>query len=195
MRMFPVAASASALLAICLMQVGHVSAAGQEAVPDHQKPVLGYQDPQTGVFHRLSTVVPEAVTAPITGTITVTLHIMLKTAVPSGGKVACTAIVLASYSSAAGTTYYDEIAEDFATVSGTTATCVVSIPHSWQFPAPSTSDVESLTGSYSAEIINPAATTNTLVPLLRESSSSFVSKSGANIFATAPSTFSANVTL
>lgn len=195
MRIFPVVASASALLAISLMQAGHVSAAGQEASPSSQKPVLGYQDPKTGVFHHQSTVIPEAVTAPIAGTITLTLHITLKTVLATGSKVACTSVVTASYTGISGSTFYDESAEAFATVSGTTATCVVSIPHSWQFPAPVGTDVEALTGSYSAEIVNPAATTTTVLPLERQSVSGFLSLQGANIFATAPSTFSVNVTL
>ncbi len=195
MRIFPVVASASALMALSLMQTGHVSAAGQEAVPSHRQPVLGYQDPKTGIFHQLSTVVPEAVVAPVTGTLTLTLHITLKTALASGSKVACTSVVTASYTSATGSTFYDESAEAFASVSGSTATCVVAIPHSWQFPAPVSTDIETLTGSYTAEIVNPAATTTTVLPLERQSSSTFVSLHGANIFATAPTTFSANVTL
>ena len=195
MRIFPIVASVSALMALSLMQAGHVSAAGQEAIPSQHNPLLGYQDPKTGIFHQHSTVIPEAVVAPVTGTITLTLHITLKTALASGSKVACTQVVTASYSSATGTTFYDESAEAFASVSGTTATCVVSIPHSWQFPAPVSTDVETLTGEYTAEIVNPAATTTTVLPLERQSSSSFVSLHGANIFATAPTTYTANVTL
>ena len=195
MRIFPVVAIASAILALSLMQAGHVSAAGQEDSPTPHKPVLGYQDPKTGVFHQQSTVIPEAVTAPIAGTITLTLHITLKTALAAGSKVACTSVVTASYTTAAGSTFYDESAEAFASVSGATATCAVSIPHSWQFPAPVSTDVEALTGTYTAEIVNPGATTTTVLPLERQSSSGFVSLHGANIFATAPSTYSANVTL
>jgi len=194
MRILPAAAVATAFLPFCLMPVGHVSAAGQEAVPVAPHHVLGYQDSQTGAFHPLQMVVPEAVTAPIAGTITLTLHITLKTAVAAGSKVACSGSVDASFSSVTGSTAYFETAAAFASVSGSTATCIVTIPHSWQFPAKTATDIEILSGSYSAEIINPTAVQATQV-LVRESSSNFVSLTGNNIFATAPSTFSVNVTL
>ncbi len=157
--------------------------------------VLGYQDSQTGAFHPLQMVVPEAVTAPIAGTITLTLHITLKTAVATGSKVACNGSVDATFETSTGSTAYFETAAAFASVSGSTATCIVTIPHSWQFPAKTATDVEILSGTYSAEIINPTAVQATQVALVRESSSNFVSLTGNNIFATAPSTFSVNVTL
>jgi hypothetical protein len=202
MRIFPIAASTvAALLAVTL--AGRVSAMGpgqessaiqEQQVPQVHRHILGYQDSQTGAFQPLQVNVPEAVTAPIAGTITLTLHITLKTAVATGSKVACGAFVDATFSNTTGTTAYTETAYAFATISGTTATCAVSIPHSWQFPATTTTHVETLLGTYSAEIFNPTATT-TGVPLSRSSSSGFVSLTGANIFATAPSAFSVNVTL
>jgi hypothetical protein len=193
MRIFPVAASTSAILALSLMQAASLPAAAQEAIPSHHDSVLGYQDPRTGVFHQRSTLTPDAVAAPVAGTITLTLHITLKTALATGAKVACTGIVTASSTATTGTTVYDEVASAFATVSGTAATCVVTIPHSWQMP--STSVLETLNGQYSAEIVNPTSTTILTVPVVRESSSTFVSLSGPTIFTTAPSAYSANVTL
>jgi hypothetical protein len=202
MRIFPIVALASAAITLGVTPVGHVSAAGktqessalhaQQGSPLH-KQVLGYQDAETGTFHPLATSVPEAVTAPIAGTITVTLHITLKTPVPAGDKVICGAALVASFATTAGATTYTESAYTAATVSGATATCVVSIPHSWQFPAKTATDIEILSGDYTAEIINTSGTLQSLFS--RSSSSGFVSLEGNNIFATAPAAYTANVTL
>ncbi len=203
MRLFPSAAIAYApltLAAILICFAPATQAQDASLLQNWQAPlihqqVLGFQDSQTGAFRPLTTIVPEPVTSPIAGTITLTLHITLKTAVPTGGKVLCGAALYASYSSASGTTSYSESDYVFGSVSGSTATCTLSIPHSWQFPAATTADVESLSGSYTAEIVNPTATSAAQISLARSSASGFVSLSGSNIFATAPSTFSMNVTL
>jgi hypothetical protein len=194
MRKFPFATLTAVAVSLSFLPIGPIPAVGQDSGA-HKRLVLGYQDTQTGQFHPFNHFVPEALVAPITGTITLTLHITLKTAVATGDKVICTADVLASYTSAAGSTDYTEGAASLATVSGSTATCTVSIPHSWQFPAVSATDIESLEGSYTAEIINPNATTTAQALLTRSSGSEFVSLTGNKVFATAPSTFSANVTL
>jgi hypothetical protein len=187
-------ATLTAVISLSLLPLAPISASGQEDTAQKHM-VLGYQDTRTGQFHPLNRVVPEATVAPITGTITVTLHITLKTAVASGEKVLCTIVLLASYSSTTGVVAYTESGSSYASVSGSTATCVVAIPHSWQFPAVTSTDVEGLSGSYSAEIVNPTATTSTLPLLTRSSESDFVALTGHSIFATAPSTFSVNVTL
>jgi hypothetical protein len=191
---FPFTTRRTAALSLSLLLLVPISVAGQETGAPRRL-VLGYQDAQTGQFHPLNRVVPEATVAPITGTITVTLHITLKTAVASGDKVLCTAALAATYVSAAGVVGYNESASSIATVSGSTATCTISIPHSWQFPALSATDIESLTGDYTAEIFNPNGTTVAQLLLARSSSSDFVSLTGHSVFATAPSSFSLNVTL
>ena len=167
-------------------------ASSEERLPQHRQ-VFGYQDPATGAFHPLPLAVPDATVPPVAGTITLTLHITLKTAVPTGGKVACSSDLLASYSSVTGATTYEESGSAYATVSGATATCIVKIPYSWQFPAVTTTDIESLTGSYTAELVNPSSAT--LVLLARSSSSTFVSLSGHNVFTVTTLSYSANVTL
>jgi uncharacterized Zn-binding protein involved in type VI secretion len=200
MRKFPPTAVALAAITLGAILIAPASAISQETSPFRSDPltrpkrVLGLFDPQTGTFQALPPAVPDATVAPIAGTITVTVHITLKTAVATGDKVACTADLIATFSSTTGTATYSEIAGVFATVSGTTATCTLSIPHSWQFPAKTTTSIESLIGSYSADIINPTVTTAAQL-LVRESSSSFVSLTGNNIFATAPVSFSVNATL
>ena len=194
MRRFPFATLTAVAVSLSLLPLGPVPAAGQESAAN-QHLVLGYRDTQTGQFHPVNRVVPEATVAPITGTITVKLHITLKTPMATGDKVVCTAEVLASYIAAAGSTIYTETDSSLATVSGTTATCTLSIPHSWQFPAVTSTDIENLEGSYSAEIVNPNATTTAQLFLARSSGSDFVSLTGKNVFASAPSAFSVNVTL
>lgn len=199
MRRSPATLLACAALTLFALLVIPSRAVSQEApseatVPQHHQ-VLGYQDPITGVFHAIPLAVPDATVAPVAGTITLTLHITLKTAVPSGDKVACSGDVVASYSSTTGATTYEESASAFATVSGTTATCIIKIPYSWQFPAVTTTDIESLTGGYTAEIVNPTASFTTQVPLVRASSSSFVSLTGHNILTVTTLSYTANVTL
>jgi hypothetical protein len=195
MRVFSVVALASAMsLSLTLTEPISAIAQSQEASPQSSR-VQGYKNPLTGAFHPIDAFVPEAVVSPIAGTITVTLHITLKTAVATGYKVACSGSVIALYSSAGGSTEYTETASAYATVSGTTATCVLTIPHSWQFPAVTATDIETLSGGYDAVIFNPTATGAVASILSRSSSSEFVSLTGANVFATAPSTFSVNVTL
>lgn len=198
MRTFPHAVVSATLLTLSLCmtspRLGAQEITSQDQVMPHHK-VLGYQDTETGVFHPLVNTIPEATVSPIAGTITVTLHITLKTAVPSGDKVACGVSLNASYYTAAASTAYEESAYNLVTPSGTSATCVLTIPHSWQFPAVVATDIESLTGSYVVEIINPSATLTTTSLLTRSSASSFVSLSGNNVFATAPTTYSINSTL
>lgn len=192
----PLACAALTLLANLVVPSRAVSqeASSDGIIPKHHQ-VLGYQDPVTGVFHPVPLAVPDATVPPIAGTITLTLHITLHTAVPSGDKVACSSDILSSYESTTGVTTYDEYGSAFATVSGSTATCVVKIPYSWQFPAVTTTDIETLTGSYTAEIVNPTATFSTEVPLVRTSSSTFVALTGHNIFTVTTLSYSANVTL
>jgi hypothetical protein len=159
-----------------------------------QSRLHGQKDPKTGVFHPDNAVVPEAGTvSPLTGTFSVTLHITLKTAVPSGDKVGCTADVLADDTTTTGNTSFTEEVSAIATVSGSTATCVMTIPFSWVFPSGTVTEI--LTGSYTAMIFNPSATITTATFLTRSSGSDFVDVTGANVFATAPRTFSVNVTL
>jgi hypothetical protein len=201
MRTIPPNAAVYAAIVLGVALIAPASAAPQEPStlpfpqgPSQHKRVLGIMDQKTGEFKALPVEVPEA-TTPITGTITVTLHITLKTTVPTGGKVACSADLLASFETTTGSTQYSEDAGAFATVSGTTATCTLIIPHSWLFPARTTTSVEILNGGYSAEIINPSTATNPELLVFRQSSSDFVSLEGNNIFATAPTAFSVNVTL
>lgn len=191
MRFFPCAVLALAVAAA--LPQGAMSQSSQ-AVPAGIR-VPGSTDAKTGVFVPDLSVAPDATVAPVAGTLTVTLHITIKSAIPSGDKVGCTASLVALESSSTGTAAYTESVSSYASVSGSTATCVLTIPHSWAFAAATTTTVQSLTGSYAAIIFNPTATTATAAIVSRESGSQFVALTGKTIFATAPTAFSVNVTL
>lgn len=194
MRFFPCAflAPAAVVLATAFSQGALAQTA--QAVPAGIR-VPGSTDAKTGVFVPDLSVAPDATVAPVAGTLTVTLHISIKSVIPAGDKVGCTASLSALQSSATGTTAYTESVSSYATVSGSTATCVLTIPHSWAFSAATTTTVQSLTGNYAAIIFNPTATTATAAIVSRESGSQFVALTGKSIFATAPTAFSVNVTL
>jgi len=181
---------------LCVLSAGSTAAIAQTSSHTN-KPVLGYQDPETGVFKPLEKVVPEAATAAVTGTIELTMTITLKTPVPTGGKVACSSGVSAisiSLTTAQATTY-EESASAFATVSGATASCTINIPYSWLIPPSSTTVQNSLTGSYTAEIIGPASTTVIVTsPFARSSSSEFLTSKTIPATGTT-SKFTVNVTL
>jgi len=169
--------AAVAAFSVAATLAGSVSAFCQSGRSTTHKKVLGYQDTQTGEFHPLSHVVPEA-TAPTTGTIELAITITLKTAVPTGGTVLCSTDITASSEDEATATdvAYSEHAYAVATVSGSTATCTVNTPYSWTVPAPGTGIIDELEGSYTVEIV-PASTSVFSVAELegRSSASEFVS--------------------
>jgi len=129
--------------------------------PHHR--VLGYQDSATGTS-----------ISPSHGTIRLTINIQIKSTFPSGTNLFCTASVaaistnLSPYSVAAE---YEELASSPATVSGSIATCTVSIPYYWVIPPASTTVLDAITGSYTVEAINPTAGAG---ELLRSTSGDFL---------------------
>ncbi len=108
---------------------------------DHPAGVLGYLDPQTGAFrpvHRHAGKGRDGLepgTVTITGKFVFNFTITLDSAVPSGDAVGC----------AAGAQTYDETRETDldesgfaqATITGSTASCTVSLPYSWLMASPS----------------------------------------------------------
>jgi len=140
--------------------------------PHHR--VLGYQDSATGTFHPLMKAEPDTSISPSHGTIRLTINIQIKSTFPSGTNLFCTASVaaistnLSPYSVAAE---YEELASSPATVSGSIATCTVSIPYYWVIPPASTTVLDAITGSYTVEAINPTAGAG---ELLRSTSGDFL---------------------
>jgi hypothetical protein len=172
MRIFKMATLAALTLGVVL--AGTVSAFAQADESSSHKKVLGYQDPETGVFRPVEYLIPEATITPTTGTIQLTITITLKTAVPTGGSVLCsTGIAASSTSLTTGTgVTYSESSTSAAKVTGTTATCTVTTPYSWVLPPASSTTVDSLTGSYTVSILPAPSTTITIATLQGRSSSS-----------------------
>jgi len=89
---------------------------------------------------------PDVVTTIRTGTLIYNFTIQLSTPLASGTDVYCS--VSLSVSDTGTGSYYDEGAEAYATVSGSTAHCTVKVPYSWIL-ATSSVGTDQLTGYYS----------------------------------------------
>jgi hypothetical protein len=157
--------SIALVAAIALLTLsGSVPALAQTANRPHSK-VFGYQDSRTGTFHPLGNSVeiadPAAATTTFAGTIEATVTITLKTALPTGGQVACTVEADATSSGVSGEVGYVEIATHLATVAGSTATCKVNIPFSWLLFTASTTQINSLTGNLDVFMYSPVTTSIT----------------------------------
>jgi len=137
------------------------------------KRVLGYQDPETGTFQPLIRALPDTSTSPTTGTVELTLTISLKTALPKGGTVVCSAYLYAYSQNLSNYTVTDwsEEAYSLATVSGSTATCTVNVPYSWIIPVNSSNVSNTFSGDYLVEMLNA---TNVSPALIRTSLGPFV---------------------
>jgi hypothetical protein len=157
--------SIALVAAVALVTLGaSVLVSAQTANPPRSAKTFGYQDSKTGTFHPLGTTPdvadPDVATTTYTGTIEATVTITLKTALPKGGTIACT--LGASPSSENETTGafvgITESASSVATVSGSTATCKLSIPYNWVLPTPSTTIINELTGSLDVIMYSPVTT-------------------------------------
>ena|ERR1700678_693692 len=129
--------------------------------------VFGYQDSKTGTFHRLGST-PElidaaAATTTYSGTIETTVTITLKTALPTGGTISCAvgAAAISENETTDAVVAFSESATSIATVSGSTATCKVSIPYSWVLFTPSATIINELTGSLDVIMYSPVTTSIT----------------------------------
>lgn len=166
----------------------------------HKAKPLGYTDPQTGVFHPVIRVAPEATAAPLTGTIQVTINVTIKSTFTKGSILLCSSMVTATSINLASTTGtgtdWLEDAYTTQTIGGTSATCVVTIPYSWGIPASSATVMNQLDGEYSVAVLVPGTTASTVssVTPLRSSTSSFVSTTKMPA-AGATSKFTINATL
>lgn len=157
--------SIALVAAIALVTLsGSVLAFAQTANPSRSTKTFGFQD-KTGTFHPLRNSAdiadPAAATTTFTGTIEVTVTITLKTALPTGGQVACSVEADASSSGTSGEVGYVEDATKLATVSGSTATCKVNIPYSWLLFTASTTQTNSLDGSLDVFMYSPVTTSIT----------------------------------
>jgi hypothetical protein len=165
--------AAIAVVSLAATFSGSIAASAQSDESTPHKKIFGYQDAETGTFHAMNHVVAEAATTPITGTIELTIDITLKTALPTGGTILCSASLTASSTvlTTGMSTFYEEEASSVATASGSTHTCTVNVPYSWLLAAPSSTVSNSLVGDYAVEMAN---LTGKLPALVRSSSSTFL---------------------
>ena len=154
--------TATALVGLAL--AGSAAVAQSNMSNESRKKVFGYQDPVSGEFRPVTahSEMPEVTTtSPTTGDFVSNFTITLKTAVPTGGKVLCGVTMSGTSINETTGSYLDftEMAYDYATVSGTTAKCTVSIPYSWLIPAATTTILNTYTADVTAEIVPATATT------------------------------------
>ena len=105
--------------------------------------IRGYLDPRTGIFHSMphpdlqdADVPPPAAT---TGKFVFTFTITVSSTLASTAKILCEAS--ASLEDTASLNFISETASVIATRSGSTATCTVNIPYSWNLSSASTDKV------------------------------------------------------
>jgi len=149
----------STILLVCVCLLGlNASLWGQNGAA--ARGIHGYLDPQTGVFHALPLVSasdsePPALTT-VTGKFVVNFTITVSSTIASTLKISCgvTATVLDS----ATLNEIIESATVVATRSGSTATCSVTIPYSWNLGSSTTDKV-----SLGYQIIAPVEATGSSV--------------------------------
>ena len=114
--------------------------------------IPGFYNPKTHTFQ--ARVVPEAdpdATAPktYTGTLKFDITVKLVTPVASGQELVCTTTALVEDENGSGG-FYEESASGIGKVSGSTGTCTIDIPYSWNLSAATSDSVDI---SYNLEII------------------------------------------
>jgi hypothetical protein len=157
------------------------------------KRILGYQDPETGVFHPLLRAVPDVTTPPTTGTFKVTLNITVKSAFPTGTTrtILCnTFFDVTAIDQTDAISSYSESAYKDATGGSGAFTCTLTIPYSWVLPT--TTLQKTLTGEYQVTVTNSTATAGPAI--LRLSTGDFLSTSTIPANGST-SSFTVNVTI
>lgn len=151
----------SKLLLICICFVMTVSAVwGQAANSQARQGVLGYLDPQTGMFRLIPPAAEDNAEFPalttFTGTITVTITVTLKTAGISS--VICQATTAVEDAITTTPRSFAELDTVAATGTGTTRSCKLSIPYSWALATQSSDSMSTdytVTGSGSTPTTPP----------------------------------------
>jgi hypothetical protein len=197
MRIFSIATVAAAAITFGANLVGQVSASRQPAdsTPIHNR-ILGYEDTQTGTFHPMRSVTPDAAIAPTTGKYEVTIEITLATPFPKSPTVGCSIDI---EESSVNTTSYNELASYYESASGTATptakgySCTLTIPYSWAIPASTKTNPIKTTISGSYGVSASAGTSATSGDSARGSGSSLpipaaLPKDGANTLITVDAT-------
>lgn len=137
----------AALAGVAFLLTG--AALAQKSTGADQIP--GFYNPKTHTFQvKVQPEVDPEASAPkiYTGTFSFDITVKLVTPVASGHELACTAG--ASVDDLSGTGFYIESASAVAKVTGSSATCTVSIPYSWSLSDGAT---DSVSLSYDLEIV------------------------------------------
>ena len=135
---------------------------GQNAAAAHG--IRGYLDPQTGMFHALPHPATSDAEVPATttsaGKFVFTFTITVDATIATTAKIVCTATATVEDNLTGGSPKIIlESASALATRSGTTATCTVNIPYSWNLATAST---DSVTLGYMIEAPAEASATTIL---------------------------------
>ena len=97
-----------------------------------KKPVFGYMNPKTGVFHSLSRPALSADAAaaivPSTGTFVFSVTIAVSSALPTTATIGCSVFGGVEDTTSGG---YENDASTTAKRAGNTATCTLTLPYSW----------------------------------------------------------------
>ena len=135
--------STTLLLFACFLGM-NASLCGQNAAA--ARGIQGYLDPRTGVFHTLPRhAEPDAEPPTLTtfaGKLVFNFTITVNATIAPTAKIACTAIASVDDNLTGGSPMaFTESASALATRSGTTATCTVNIPYSWNLATGSTDHI------------------------------------------------------
>jgi len=108
----------------------------QTAASQESAATFGYMDAKTGMFHSLSRPLPSAETpavTPTTGKFVFNVTITISSALPANAVITCLA---AGGVADATTGEFTNVAGVAAKKAGTTATCALNIPYSWDLGSP-----------------------------------------------------------
>ena len=149
----------SIVLCLCPCLLGmSVSLWGQDAAAVHG--IRGYLDPRTGIFHSMPhPALPDGETPATTtfgGKFVFNFTITVSSTLATTDKIACSAT--ASLEDVSSLNFIVENAEVVATRTGSTATCTVTIPYSWNL---SSSSLDKVSLTY--QIIAPVEATGAAV--------------------------------
>jgi hypothetical protein len=165
MRIFPLAALAAITLGVTLAESAPATA--QAAATETHEKTLGYQDAQTGVFHPIAHVVPDATITPTTGKYEINFTVTVDSTLPKGATINCQVDLSEISEIVTGTTggvvSYKEVGTTSvaAPSTGGKVTCSVVIPYSWLIPAATTTTkvMNEVSASYTVTAYAPASTT------------------------------------
>jgi hypothetical protein len=148
------------LLGVCLVALSVLlwSQTGRSGAQQGRQGIPGYLDARTGAFRAVphhsidaDALAPEAAVV-YTGKFVYHFTITLGSTIPTGDVIQCAAS--ADTTDTARETFLHEQGASQATVSGSTATCTVTIPYSWTLGSPTTDTVALY---YSIGEYNPTA--------------------------------------